>query len=170
MSVSWIRNWVDFLNLSHTLCEREPVCCRASMESLQNPRIRPNRLPFVYLIPPTPPDRPSSAASMSLTLLCMWPYPTSPRRSDLLDPFIVTENSQRLGDRLVDAAGTNFNRMFNFLLIETGNCAGLQSRGRRSNICVFSSLIETSKTPGFWRPLSIFPNTIKYIIMLETAE
>jgi hypothetical protein len=42
---------------------------------------------------------------------------------DLLDPFIVTENSQGLVDRLIDAAGTNFNRMFNFLKIETGNCA-----------------------------------------------
>jgi hypothetical protein len=31
-----------------------------------------------------------------------------------------------LGDRLVDAAGTNFNRMFNFLKIETGNFARLQ--------------------------------------------
>jgi hypothetical protein len=52
-------------------------------------------------------------------------------------------------DRLIDAAGTDFNRMFNLLRIETGNCAGLQSRARRSNIYVFSSLIETSKTSGF---------------------
>jgi hypothetical protein len=43
------------------------------------------------------------------------------------DPFIVAENPQSLGDRLVVAAGTNFNRMFNFLKIETGNCARLQS-------------------------------------------
>ena len=31
-----------------------------------------------------------------------------------------------MGDRLVDAASTNFNRMFNFLKIETGNFARLQ--------------------------------------------
>ena len=46
---------------------------------------------------------------------------------EVLDPFVVTKNPQRLGDRLVDAAGTNFNRMFNFLQIETGNFSGLQS-------------------------------------------
>jgi hypothetical protein len=45
---------------------------------------------------------------------------------EVLDPFIVTENPQSLGDRLVDAAGTNFNRMFNFLKIEKGNFARLQ--------------------------------------------
>jgi hypothetical protein len=47
--------------------------------------------------------------------------------TDVVDPFIVKENSQGLGDRLVDAACTNFNRMFNFLKIETGNFARLQS-------------------------------------------
>jgi hypothetical protein len=46
---------------------------------------------------------------------------------DVLNPIIVAENPQSLGDRLVDAAGTNFNRMFNFLKIETGNFARLQS-------------------------------------------
>jgi hypothetical protein len=45
---------------------------------------------------------------------------------EVLDSFIVMENPQSLGDRLVDAAGTNFNRMFNFLKIETGNFARLQ--------------------------------------------
>ena len=45
---------------------------------------------------------------------------------DILDPIIVTENPQSLGYRLVDAAGTNFNRMFNFLKIGTGNFARLQ--------------------------------------------
>ena len=47
---------------------------------------------------------------------------------DVLDPSIVAENPQSLGYRLVDAAGTNFNRMFNFLKIETGNFARLQRR------------------------------------------
>ena len=45
---------------------------------------------------------------------------------DVLNPIIVTENPQSLGYRLVDAAGTNFNRMFNFLKIETGDFARLQ--------------------------------------------
>src|ERR1700726_3046069 len=45
---------------------------------------------------------------------------------DVLNPIIVAENPQSLGDRLVDTAGTNFNRMFNFLKIETGNFARLQ--------------------------------------------
>src|ERR1700738_414323 len=42
---------------------------------------------------------------------------------DALNPIIVAENPQSLGYRLVDAAGTNFNRMFNFLKIGTGNFA-----------------------------------------------
>jgi hypothetical protein len=46
--------------------------------------------------------------------------------ADVLDPSIIAENPQSLGDRPVDAASTNFNRMFNFLKIETGNFARLQ--------------------------------------------
>src|ERR1700674_4492236 len=45
---------------------------------------------------------------------------------DVLKPIIVAENPQSLGYCLVDAAGTNFNRMFNFLKIETRNFARLQ--------------------------------------------
>jgi hypothetical protein len=45
---------------------------------------------------------------------------------DVLNPIIVAENSQSLGYCLVDAAGTNLNRMFNLLKIETGNFARLQ--------------------------------------------
>src|SRR6266849_2099328 len=45
---------------------------------------------------------------------------------DVLNPIIVAENPQSLGYRLVDAAGTNFNRMFNFPKIETGDFARLQ--------------------------------------------
>ena len=45
---------------------------------------------------------------------------------DVLNPIIVAKNPQSLGYRLVDAAGTNFNRMFNFLKIETGDFARLQ--------------------------------------------
>ena len=58
---------------------------------------------------------------------------------DVLDPFIVAEDPQRLGDRLVDAAGTNFNRMFNFLKIEAGHFARLQSHTDGLIIFVFSS-------------------------------
>src|SRR6202795_5193417 len=56
---------------------------------------------------------------------------------DVLDPSIVAKNSQRLGYRLVDAAGTNFNRMFNFLKIETGNFARLQRHHDDISFSVF---------------------------------
>ena len=58
---------------------------------------------------------------------------------DVLNPIIVAENPQSLGDRLVDAAGTNFNRMFNFLKIETGNFARLQ---RHHDDLSFSSFLR----------------------------
>jgi hypothetical protein len=54
---------------------------------------------------------------------CAPSYITVP---DVLNPIIVTENPQSLGYRLVDTASTNFNRMFNFLKIDTGNFARLQ--------------------------------------------
>ena len=38
--------------------------------------------------------------------------------ADILYPFIVAESPQSLSDRFLDAAGTNFNRMFNFLKVE----------------------------------------------------
>jgi hypothetical protein len=43
--------------------------------------------------------------------------------ADILNPFIVAENPQSLGDLFVDAAGINFNRMFNLLAVETVNFA-----------------------------------------------
>jgi|SRR5580698_992487 hypothetical protein len=55
-------------------------------------------------------------------------------RADALNPSFVTENPQRLGDRLVDAASTNFNRMFNFLKIETRKCATSSEPRERSII------------------------------------
>jgi len=58
---------------------------------------------------------------------------------DVLNPIIVAENPQRLGYRLVDAAGTNFNRMFNFLKIEAGNFARLQ---RHHDDLSFSSFLR----------------------------
>jgi len=42
--------------------------------------------------------------------------PTVP---DVLDPIIIAENPQSLRHRLIDAAGTDFNGMFDFLKIET---------------------------------------------------
>jgi hypothetical protein len=51
------------------------------------------------------------------------------RRSTMphvVDPFVVAENAQGLSNRLVNAASTNFNRMFNLLEIETGHFARLQ--------------------------------------------
>jgi len=41
--------------------------------------------------------------------------------SDVLDPFIVADNSQRPGDRLVEAASADLDRVFNSSDIEAGN-------------------------------------------------
>ena len=60
---------------------------------------------------------------------------------DVLNPIIVAENPQSLCYRLVDAAGTNFNRMFNLLEIETGNSARLQ---RHHDDLSFSFLLRQS--------------------------
>jgi hypothetical protein len=46
---------------------------------------------------------------------------------DVINPFVVAENPQGLSNRLVDAAGTNFNRMFKLLEIETGHFARLRA-------------------------------------------
>jgi hypothetical protein len=50
-----------------------------------------------------------------------------------------------LGDRLVDAAGSNFNRMFNFLKIETGHCVRLQSHNEDLSYFAFSSPEKSRK-------------------------
>src|SRR6266851_5385637 len=62
---------------------------------------------------------------------------------DVLNPIIVAENPQSLGYRLVDAAGTNFNRMFDFLKIETGDFARLQ---RHQDDLSFSFLLRQSSS------------------------
>ncbi len=54
---------------------------------------------------------------------------------DVLNPIIVAENPQSLG--YVDAARTNFNRMFNFLKIETGRLCTSSKAPRRFIILVF---------------------------------
>jgi hypothetical protein len=58
---------------------------------------------------------------------------------DVVDPFVVVENPQGLSNRLVDAVGTNFNRMFNLLEIETGHFAGLQGHNQELSYFAFSS-------------------------------
>jgi hypothetical protein len=68
---------------------------------------------------------------------------------EVLDPFVVTKNPQRLGDRLVDAAGTNFNRMFDFLKIEIGNFAGLQSNNNDLPYSLFLRPTAPSERFGF---------------------
>ncbi len=75
---------------------------------------------------------------------------------EVLDPFIVAENPQSLGDRLVDAAGANFNRMFNFLKIEIGNCARLQSQENDLSYSFFLRQTPPSKTPVFSPLFSYF--------------
>src|SRR5260370_40993791 len=63
--------------------------------------------------------------------------------ADVLNPIIIAENLQSLGYRLVDAAGTNFNRMFNFLKIETGDFARLQ---RHQDDLSFSFFLRQSSS------------------------
>jgi hypothetical protein len=46
---------------------------------------------------------------------------------DVLDPFIVTENLQSLGYRLIDGAGAHLDRVFDNSEIKAGNFARLQS-------------------------------------------
>jgi len=58
--------------------------------------------------------------------------------TDVIDSFIVTENLQGLSHRLVDAAGTNFNHMFNLLEIEAGHFARLQGHNDDLSYFVFS--------------------------------
>ena len=70
---------------------------------------------------------------------------------DVLNPIIVAENPQSLGYRLVDAAGTNFNRMFNFLKIETGDFARLQ---RHHDDLSFSYFLRQSSSENFADPES----------------
>jgi hypothetical protein len=55
---------------------------------------------------------------------------------DIIDPFVVAKNPKGLGYRLIDAAGTNFNRMFNLLEIKTGHFARLQ--GHEDDLSYFA--------------------------------
>ena len=61
--------------------------------------------------------------------------------TDLIDPFIVTENAQGLSNRLVDAPGTNFDDMFNLLEIEAGDFARLQGHNDDLLCFAFYSLL-----------------------------
>jgi hypothetical protein len=69
--------------------------------------------------------------------------------TDVVDPFIVTENSQGLRNRFVDAAGTNFNHMFNLLKIEAGDFTRLQRHNDDLPCFVFSSLVRVKAEIGF---------------------
>jgi hypothetical protein len=46
--------------------------------------------------------------------------------TDALDPFIVTKNPQRLGDRFVEAAGAHLDGVFNLANVNARNSACLQ--------------------------------------------
>jgi hypothetical protein len=56
--------------------------------------------------------------------------------TNIIDPFIIAEDSQDLSDRLIYTGGTNFNRMFNLLEVETGLCTSSEPQ-RRSIISRF---------------------------------
>jgi hypothetical protein len=65
--------------------------------------------------------------------------------TNVVDPFIVTENSPGLSHRLVDAAGTNFNHMFNLLEIEARDFAGLQ--GHNDDLSCFPPPLRLNAAP-----------------------
>jgi hypothetical protein len=46
--------------------------------------------------------------------------------TDVIDSFIIPENSQCLSDGLVETGSPNFNYMFNLLEVDTGHFARLQ--------------------------------------------
>jgi hypothetical protein len=56
---------------------------------------------------------------------------------DALDPFIVTKNSQRLGDCFVEAAGAHLDRVFNPAKVNAGNSAGLQGHSSQLSYSLF---------------------------------
>jgi hypothetical protein len=62
---------------------------------------------------------------------------------DVLDPFIVTENPQSLGYRLVNAADAHLDRVFNASEIETRNLARLQSHTH--DLIIFAFSFSSSK-------------------------
>ena len=67
--------------------------------------------------------------------------------SEILDPFVVAQNPQRLGDRLV--TDTNFNCLFNFPKIETGDFARLQGNIDDLSYSFFSSSTGPAKRSSF---------------------
>jgi hypothetical protein len=87
--------------------------------------------------------------------------------SDVLDPFIVPENPQRLGDRLVDARGADLDRVFNSSEIEAGNPARLQGHTRDLSYSRFLRQAATTPVSSsfFWA----FSNRIKYIFGFELS-
>ena len=56
---------------------------------------------------------------------------------DAFDPFIVAENPQRLGDRLVEAAGTDLDRVLNSAKVNAGNPACLQGHTSQLSYSLF---------------------------------
>ena len=57
---------------------------------------------------------------------------------DVLDPFIVAENSQSLGDRLAETASASLDRVLNPAEVEARHSAGLESHteeGHHSASC-----------------------------------
>jgi hypothetical protein len=60
--------------------------------------------------------------------------------TNIIDPFIIPEDSQGLSHRLIDTGGTNLNRMFGLLEIETGYFARLQGHDDDLSHFAFYSL------------------------------
>jgi len=53
------------------------------------------------------------------------------------DPIVGTKNSQRLGDRLIKAAGRHLDGVFNPATIDAGNSAGLQGHFSQLSYSLF---------------------------------
>jgi hypothetical protein len=74
---------------------------------------------------------------------------------EALDPFIVAENPQRLGDRLIEAAGAHLDRVFNSLEIDAANFHVFRTTLDDYHVR-FLSATRRSKSPVLMGPLPIF--------------
>ena len=64
--------------------------------------------------------------------------------TNIIDPFIIPEDSQGLSNRFVDAGDINFNRMFNLLEVDTGHFARLEGHNDDLSYFAFSSPVRLS--------------------------
>jgi hypothetical protein len=73
---------------------------------------------------------------------------------NVLDPFVISKNPQRLGDRRVNAAGAHLRRVFHALEIDAGHCAGLQ--GHQNDLSYSFFIRQTKAAPIDLRAMTAF--------------